>query len=93
MTDSIPGDASTPMTCSEVVQRIYEFLDGELTPQVEEQIRSHLVVCKRCYPEFEHERVFLRFLEKRAQIEKAPPSLRKRIFRALMDEETARHES
>ena len=94
MTDSsASNDASTQMTCSEVIQRIYEFLDGELTPKVEEQIRAHLVVCKRCYPEFEHERVFLRFLEKRAQIEKAPPSLRKRIFQALLDEETARHDT
>jgi mycothiol system anti-sigma-R factor len=93
MTDSHASDDAVPLTCTEVLERIYEFLDGELTPQVEERIHTHLVGCKRCYPEFEHERVFLRFLEKRAQIEKAPPSLRKRIFRALVDEETARHDS
>ncbi|HEX5437689.1 MAG TPA: mycothiol system anti-sigma-R factor [Gemmatimonadaceae bacterium] len=92
MTDT-PASHSAPLTCSEVVERIYEFLDGELTAEVEAQIRSHLAVCKRCYPEFEHERVFLRFLEKRALIEKAPPSLRKRIFQTLMDEETARHDT
>ncbi|HJR63442.1 MAG TPA: mycothiol system anti-sigma-R factor [Gemmatimonadaceae bacterium] len=77
-------------TCAEVVQRMYEFLDGELTAEVDERIREHLAVCRRCYPEFEHERVFLRFLERRAQIEKAPPALRRRIFQALLDEEAAR---
>lgn len=92
MTDASAGGAATPMTCSEVIERIYEFLDGELTPEIDEKIRSHLAVCRRCYPEFEHERVFLRFLEKHAQIEKAPPSLRKRIFQALLNEETARHD-
>jgi mycothiol system anti-sigma-R factor len=93
MTDFQASDDAAPMTCSEVLERIYEFLDGELTPEVEQQIRSHLAGCKRCYPEFEHERVFLRFLEKRALIEKAPPSLRRRIFRALVDEEAARHDT
>jgi hypothetical protein len=36
--------------------------------------------------------VFLRFLERRAQIEKAPPSLRRRIFKRLLDDEIARGE-
>jgi mycothiol system anti-sigma-R factor len=63
---------------------MYDFLDGELTPEVDEKIREHLAVCGSCCPEFEYERVFLRFLERRAQIEKAPPSLRRRIFEALL---------
>ncbi|MGH7717663.1 MAG: mycothiol system anti-sigma-R factor [Gemmatimonadaceae bacterium] len=89
MSDSQPSNPCH-WTCNEVVQRMYEFLDGELTAEVNEQIRKHLAVCQRCFPEFEHERVFLRFLERRAQIEKAPPALRRRIFQALLDEEVAR---
>ena len=71
---------------------MYEFLDGELTSDVDKKIREHLAVCQRCFPEFEYERVFLRFLERRTQIEKAPPSLRRRIFQALLIEGTLRDE-
>jgi mycothiol system anti-sigma-R factor len=81
------------MPCDAVVERIYEFLDGELTSDVDAQIRDHLAKCTSCYPRFRHEEVFLRFLERRAQIEKAPPSLRRRIFKALLDDEIARGES
>ena len=57
------------------------------------QIRDHLGKCNTCYPHFRHEEVFLRFLERRAQIEKAPPSLRRRIFKKLLEDEITRDES
>lgn len=87
-----PPRIGPALTCAEAVERVYEFLDGELTPEVDEQIRAHLAVCTRCIPAFEHERVFLRFLERRALIVRAPPALRRRIFRALLDEEAARRD-
>jgi mycothiol system anti-sigma-R factor len=86
-----PNDGDD-MPCDAVLERIYEFLDGELTSDVDEQIRAHLATCRTCYPHFRHEEVFLRFLERRAQIEKAPPSLRRRIFKRLLDDEIARDE-
>lgn len=78
------------MTCAEVLERIYEFLDGELTAEVEGEIRRHLACCRQCYPHFRHEEVFLRFLERRSQIVKAPPALRRKIMQMLIDEEAAR---
>ena len=78
------------MPCDAVIERLYEFLDGELTSDVDAQIRDHLGKCRKCYPHFRHEEVFLRFLERRAQIEKAPPSLRRRIFQKLLEDEIAR---
>lgn len=83
-------DTATSLTCAQAIEKIYEFLDGELTPQVEEGIRAHLAICRKCYPNFRHEEVFLRFLEQRARIAKAPPELRRRIMQMLMDEEAAR---
>jgi mycothiol system anti-sigma-R factor len=82
--------ASLPCSCAEAVERMYEFLDGELTPEVDEHIRRHLEVCARCLPTFEYERVFLRFLEQRCVIERAPPELRRRLLDALLEEEAAR---
>ncbi|HET7552100.1 MAG TPA: zf-HC2 domain-containing protein [Gemmatimonadaceae bacterium] len=83
-------DTATSLTCAQAIEKIYEYLDGELTPQVEEGIRAHLAICRKCYPNFRHEEVFLRFLEQRARLEKAPPELRRRIMQMLMDEEAAR---
>lgn len=84
------NDTATSLTCAQAIEKIYEYLDGELTPQVEEGIRAHLAVCRKCYPNFRHEEVFLRFLEQRTQMEEAPPDLRRRIMKMLMDEEAAR---
>jgi mycothiol system anti-sigma-R factor len=78
------------MTCASVLEKIYEFLDGELTAEVEEHIREHLAICRTCYPHFRHEEVFLRFVERRAQIAQAPPALRRRIMQMLIREEAAR---
>lgn len=84
------ADDRSHMTCTEVLQRIYEYLDGELTTEVELQIRDHLAFCRKCFPHFRHEQVFLRFMERRATIAKAPPALRRRIMQMLIDEEASR---
>ena len=83
-------DPATSLTCAQAIEKIYEFLDGELTPSVEESIRAHLAVCRKCYPNFRHEEVFLRFIEQRTRIEAAPPELRRRIMQLLVDQEAAR---
>lgn len=88
-TNPTKGDLSS-MPCAEVLERIYEFLDGELTVEVDERIREHLAVCRKCFPHFRHEEVFLRFIERRATILKAPPALRRRIMQMLVDEEASR---
>ena len=62
MTNCSSGDQSP---CQRTMEKLYEFLDGELTPNVDEQIRAHLAECRGCFPHFEYERVFLRFMEKR----------------------------
>jgi mycothiol system anti-sigma-R factor len=86
-----PSDGSTAsLTCSAVLERIFEFLGGELTPEVDARIREHLAICGSCHPEFEHGRVFLAFLARHAQIERAPVELRMRILAELIEEEAAR---
>jgi mycothiol system anti-sigma-R factor len=89
MTPSDPEGVPS-MSCADVLNRIYEFLDGELTAEVEDRIREHLAICRSCYPHFRHEEVFLRFIERRVQIEKAPPALRRRIMAMLVNEEVTR---
>ena len=84
-----PDDPQS-LDCDEAIERVYEYLDGELTPEVELAIQQHLAACAKCEPRFEHERLFLELLAERARLERAPPELRRRVLRELVDEATRR---
>lgn len=47
------------ISCQDAVDRVYEYLDGELDADWNGRIREHLEACKRCYPYFDFERIFL----------------------------------
>ncbi|MGQ0766733.1 MAG: zf-HC2 domain-containing protein [Gemmatimonadota bacterium] len=44
--------------CDAVMRQLWDYLDGELTPERMAAIREHLAMCRRCYPQFEFERSF-----------------------------------
>jgi anti-sigma factor (TIGR02949 family) len=90
MAEDPHSDDLHELDCDEALERVYEFLDGELTEAVERAIRRHLAACARCEPRFEHERVFKEFIAQRARLEQAPPELRRRILQRLVDEATRR---
>ncbi len=73
--------------CASVVAQLYEYIDAELDAEAVQQIREHLEVCKRCYPRYDFERAFLRFLSEQGRIG-APPELRRKIFQAILEEES-----
>lgn len=73
--------------CSQAMDHLYGYLDGELTPEVSEQIREHLKRCAQCFPLFNFEKAYLRFLEARARTKSAPPELKRRILEQLLTEE------
>lgn len=54
-----------PIECEEAVRRVYEFLDGELDTATTDRIRRHLQMCRRCYPYFDFERIFLDHIRSR----------------------------
>lgn len=72
--------------CQRALEHLYEYLDRELTPEVEREIKGHLERCQECYPQFEFEQAFLKFVELRCRARKAPPELRRRILEALFKE-------
>ena len=55
------------MNCRECSEHLYEYLDRELTPQVEREIRAHIADCPPCGEHFDFERVFLTFLRARSR--------------------------
>lgn len=41
------------VTCREALERLYEYLDGELRPEDAEAVRRHYEICRGCYPDLE----------------------------------------
>ena len=74
-----------PVDCETVLEHLYELLDQELTQEVEQDIRHHLHHCERCFPLFEFEHTFHRFIEANARAQTAPPALRRRIFDQIFE--------
>ncbi|MBI2401289.1 MAG: zf-HC2 domain-containing protein [Gemmatimonadetes bacterium] len=81
--------APRSIDCREAVERLYEYLDQELTPEVRAEVEHHLRSCAGCFRHFEFERAFLRFLEARARGRGAGPEVKQRILRELFGPEEA----
>ena len=74
------------MNCRECLDQLYAYLDKELTPEVEAQVRAHLEHCPPCDEQADFERAFLTFIEARCRSRGAPPELKRKILRELFGE-------
>lgn len=80
------GDSGDMITCHEALERIYEYMDGELEGVTAEQVEAHFRVCARCFPHLKLERTF------RARVQEAmtrpgiPSDLRSRVLETLARE-------
>ena len=74
------------MNCQDALDQLYEFLDGELTPERADAVKTHLRECSHCFAMSKFEDAFLRFLEARSRSRTAPPQLRKKILEQLLTE-------
>ena len=72
------------MACRKALDHLYEYLDRELSSEVEREVRGHLRACAGCAGRFGFEEAFLRFLEARTRSCGAPPALRRRILEQLL---------
>ena len=71
--------------CHAAAERLYEYLDRELSPTVDAQVRAHLADCAPCFGLFDFEETYLRFLEVRTRAQGAPAHLRRRILDELFE--------
>ena len=69
--------------CDAIAERIFELLDGEMNAAEEAEVRQHLAACATCAHAVHRDAAFLRFLERRARIQPAPPAFRDRIAQLL----------
>ena len=65
--------------CREVLDRVYEYLDGEMGPGDLTKIRVHLEECGPCLREYDLDEA-LKALVRRSCCEQAPSGLRERIM-------------
>lgn len=71
--------------CEEALERVYEYLDGELDAEWMERVREHVEVCKRCYPYFNFERIFLDHVRSKGLRSERSEELESRIRDVLRD--------
>ena len=75
---------SAPMLdCASVMRHLWDYLDAELTPQRVDEIRVHVEMCQRCYPQYEFERSFLDAIAARRRTHTDPERLRAKLLEAL----------
>lgn len=75
------------VSCEDVLARLWEFIDGELPHEQRDAVRRHLEVCRRCYPQYDFQRAYLRFVRRVAGHDQLSPECRRRLFEELMEQE------
>jgi anti-sigma factor (TIGR02949 family) len=85
-------DRAQDIDCLEALDRLYGYIDGELTALRAEEVRRHLAECEPCLKVSAFETAYVRFLEARTRAQHAPPGLRKRLLEQILFENDATQE-
>jgi mycothiol system anti-sigma-R factor len=75
--------AATVTDCWETVMRIFEFLDGEMSPDDCRRMQSHLDECGPCLREYHVDQALKMVIKRSCGCETAPVELRTTILRRL----------
>lgn len=75
------------MRCEHVLERLWEFLDGELPPEDEAAVKKHLDVCNLCYPQYDFQRAYFEYAHRVAERDHASPSLRRKLFQRILEQD------
>ena len=66
--------------CREVLDRVYEYLDGEMNVIDLNKIREHLDECGPCLQQYDLDVALKALVRRSCACEPAPPALRERIM-------------
>jgi len=75
-----------PISCMEALERVHEYLDGELTEDSYQDVAHHFEVCQKCYPHLRLEERFREALRQSREKEKCPDHLRTQVLDLLASE-------
>lgn len=82
MTNKTPDDGPV-RDCSTAMDRLFDLLDGELTPERERELRLHITGCPDCFTHADFEQRFLAAVAAAKMSASAPDALRARVMDAL----------
>jgi anti-sigma factor (TIGR02949 family) len=80
--DAAPGQ----ITCMEALERVHEYLDGELDGVSHEEVAQHFAMCQRCYPHLQLEERFREVLQRVEAEAEAPQQLKEQVLELLAAE-------
>jgi len=83
--DELPAPA--PITCMEALERVQEYLDGELDRVSHEEVAHHFHICKKCYPHLRLEEQFREMLRRSQDEVGCPDRVRARVLALLSAED------
>jgi len=64
------------VSCREVIEQLWDYLDAELPPERMQELAAHLAECATCYPKYQLEFAFLEALARqRARLPGPPQAL------------------
>jgi len=81
-----PSEAPGMLACHEALERLYEYLDGELEEGEAASVAHHFEICAACYPKLTFEQSFLDALERARAGTETPEPLKNRVLEALEKE-------
>jgi len=84
--DDRDSGACKPISCSEAIAKVHEYLDGELDGISSEEVAHHFTVCQRCYPHLKLEERFRGLLQRSQQDEACPEHLKEQVLELLAAE-------
>ncbi|HXQ59630.1 MAG TPA: mycothiol system anti-sigma-R factor [Acidimicrobiales bacterium] len=83
------GTGESDVDCNETIERLYHYLDGELTDERRQEIKHHLDDCPPCLDAFDFESELRQVIADRCK-DRVPDALRERIRLALIEAERER---
>lgn len=75
--------------CEEALERLWEFLDGELEAASEASVQNHLEACARCYPRYDFQRAYFELMSRIQERDAVPRQLRRQVFEQILEEDAA----
>lgn len=74
------------MDCRYALAKLYDYIDGEIGPAEREAIAAHVNACRECFDQFETERLFAEFVERRAPRPEAREEFKNHLLARLARE-------
>ncbi len=72
------------VSCKDVMERLWDYLDGELPPDQMQALANHLAECGRCFPQHRFEFAFLEALARQRARTPGPSEALVKQVRLLM---------